>query len=226
MAQLSAAFAHRLNNELPPLWKIEPEWAGETAFIIGGGPSVKEQNLDLLRGRKIIVINTSYQRVPWADYLIFSDDTWWRRHREKVKIFCGKIVSASKIARGECIWRRVNRRKPPGMSNEPGTVTVNWTTMTAAIDMAAQLGVSRIVTLGLDGRGIETGRDKRGKPIVQTHHHEPHPSSNCMKNWKHQKSDLASFVGHLKMRGIELLNASPGSALGDLWPIVSLEQTI
>lgn len=180
----------------------------------------------MLVGRKVIAINTSYQTVPWADYLIFSDDTWWRRHRDKLKNFRGKIVSASKVASGPNIWRRLNRRNPPGMSDEVGTVTVKWTTMTAAIDMAAQLGAARIVALGLDGKGREAGKDKRGRPIIQTHHHEPHPSSNCMKNWKHQRSDLASFVAPLKARNIELLNASPGSALGDLWPITTLEKIL
>lgn len=211
-------------RELAPLWIPEPKWKGETAFIIGGGPSVIKQDLNLIRGRHVIAINTSYKVASWADYLIFSDDPWWRFNQPKIS-FSGHIVSVSAVSKGEKIWRRLERRKPPGMSDKPGTVTVNWTTMTAAIDLAAQLGATRIVTLGLDGKAIQTGKDTKGRPILLTHHHEPHKSSNCVRNFANQRNDLKSFVQPLKDRGIEVLNASPGSAI-DLWPIINLQTVI
>lgn len=217
---MSAAFEQRLAKTAPPHWIIEPVWDGETIYIVGGGQSVLKQNLEQLRHRKTIVINTSYRRMPWANYCIFADDIWFRYHRDKLKIFNGYLVSAGWKSAGSPIWRRVNRRKPPGLSDIPGTVTVQNTTMTAAIDMAAQLGGERIVILGLDGR--------RG------HHHEPHPWATYKKHWREknwndqfagQIKDLATQVEPLKQRGIEVLNASPGSAV-DLWPIVKLEMTL
>src|SRR5690349_20097139 len=175
MSQLSASFAPRKAGELPPLWIPEPVWRGETVFIIGGGPSVSKQNIDDLRGRRTIAINTSYRVAPWAQYLLFSDDRWWRHHQPKIS-FAGHIVSASKISRGEKLWGRLDRRKPPGMSDKPGVVTVNWTTYTAAIDLAAQLGARRIVTLGLDNK-------TDGK---KTHHHDPHPFPFVVTNFKNK----------------------------------------
>jgi hypothetical protein len=65
------------------LWNVTPEWAGETVFIVAGGPSVAAQNLDVLAGRKVIAVNSSYERVPGADVLFFGDCRWWDEHRER-----------------------------------------------------------------------------------------------------------------------------------------------
>ena len=196
---------------MPEPWQIEPEWKGEAAFIIGGGQSVKQQKLELLRGRHVIVVNTSYEVYPAADYLIFSDGPWWRHHQDKLKDFKGKIISACVTARGENIWRKI---APKGRR----------TTMTTAIWVAMRLGASKIVTLGLDNGGGING-----------HHHAPHPwtekykarytEEQWRKQWVNQREDLSTLITPLKESGISLLNASPGSKL-DLWPIVSLEQTL
>ena len=58
---------------MKPFWSVPREWPGETAFIVGGGPSVLGQDLDALRGRRVIVINSSVYAVPGADFLFFDD---------------------------------------------------------------------------------------------------------------------------------------------------------
>ena len=55
-------------------WSIPPEWTGETAFLLGGGPSLKGFNAECLRGRRVIAINNSWELAPWADVLYFCDE--------------------------------------------------------------------------------------------------------------------------------------------------------
>ena len=45
----------------------------QTVFIVAGGASVLEHDLEALRGRRVIVINSSVHAVPFADYLYFGD---------------------------------------------------------------------------------------------------------------------------------------------------------
>src|SRR3990167_1144446 len=64
-----------------PFWNVEPEWAGETVAILGGGPSLTPWQAEACRGAcRVIAVNTSYWLAPWADLLYFSDEVWWCWH--------------------------------------------------------------------------------------------------------------------------------------------------
>ena len=85
-------------------WRPTKEWAGETAFIVGGGPSALHADLSTLRGRKVIAINSSWRAMPWADFLVFSDNRWWAEHgpilldesqRQRPAVFGGRIVAVT-----------------------------------------------------------------------------------------------------------------------------------
>jgi hypothetical protein len=199
-------------------WNVAPDWAGETVFIVGGGVSAETQPTERLRGRKVIALNSSYLRVPFADVLLFGDSRWWRVHKDKPEFqaFAGRIVTCSPHVDEARIWR-LRRRNPPGLAAERDLVVLRRTVMTAGINLAVHLGAAAIVTLGLDGRADPaSGR---------AHHHEPHPWPQKPGCWAEQREDLASLVEPLAERGIGLRNASPGSAL-ELWPVYQLEQCL
>lgn len=196
-------------------WKCSPEWTGEQCFIICGGASVLKQNLKLLQGRRVIVVNSSYEAFPEADFLIFGDSRWFTHHQKKVETFKGRIVSVSSVARHSRLLR-LNRKRPPGFSKEPNAATIQFTTLTCALNLAIHLGVKKIVLLGADGKATD------GK----THHHSPHPWKQLNGCWDKQKKDLVWAAAELKQIGIECVNASPGSAWADLWPIVNLEDCL
>jgi hypothetical protein len=194
-------------------WRATPEWAGQTAYIIGGGPSLATQNLELLHGCNVIVINSSYLAFPAAQFLIFSDARWWCEHIKALKDFKGQIVSLSAASSGLPQLRMMQRTNMPGLATDPGQLMVKNTTLTGAINLAVHLGVRKIVLLGIDQKHGANGR---------THHHAPHkwqPTANCFKR---QQSDLPQIAAGLRERNIECVNASPGSAL-TLWPLVNLE---
>jgi hypothetical protein len=194
---------------------VSPEWKGETVFIIGGGPSFSGQDKELLRGRKVIVINSSCYAIPWADILLFADWRWWHANQKAVAGFAGRVITTCDDVRANNVLH-LRRRYPPGLAIDRCEMTVLKTSMTAAINLAVHLGSQRIVTLGLDGGRDETGR---------THHHRPHDWGEISGNWKLQAAELATIVQPLRDRGVELINASPGSKI-PFWPIASLAEAV
>lgn len=213
----------------PGFWNVPPEWKGETAFVIAGGTSVAKQDISKLKGRRVIVVNSSYEVAPWADFLFFGDERWWHDHVKKPGIlqFKGRIVTPSAAAIGRSILR-VRRYTPnldkrrgklgPGLTDNRGAVVSQRTSLQGAINLAVHLGVARIVLLGADMCRGESGK---------THHHSPHKWQNKPGNatWNIQMEQLALVVEPLRAWGIEVLNASPISRI-PWWPKIGFEDVL
>ena len=201
-------------------WSIPRAWPGETAFIIGGGPSVLQQDLEALRGRRVIVINSSVYAVPWADYLYFGDWRWWAEAENKAAVasFAGRAVTTSRMVSDSKvhICRKTN---PPGLALHPDSLMQKWTSLTAATNLAAHLvgPGGTIVWLGADGKYAADGR---------THHHKPHRFPVKPGCYDMQRADLWSMVPTLQATRITVLNASPGTAWADLFPVVDLQDML
>lgn len=199
-------------------WSVPAEWVDEAVFIVAGGLSVERQNLQLLRDRKVIVINSSYEVVPWAPYLFTMDGRWLRHHEANLRLhYKGKIVtnSASAYWKGMLV---LNRKAPPGLSMEPDSASGLRTSLHGAINMAAHLigatrdlpGKRKVVLLGADGGGVQyAGR---------THHHSAHPWYRKKNCWEEQQADLQTIVKPLRDLKIEVMNCSPGT-VWPMWPI-------
>jgi hypothetical protein len=197
-------------------WTVPHEWPGECCYIVAGGPSVLEHDLEQLRGRRVIVINSSVHAVPWADFLYFGDWRWWSEadNQAAVKSFAGRVVTTSRMVQDGkvLICRKAN---PPGLAVARDNLTQKWTSLTAATNLAAHL-VGRggtIVWLGADGKAAADGR---------VWHHKPHRWGPKPERYDRHRVDIATMVEPLRGLGVTLLNASPRSAYADLWPIVSL----
>lgn len=196
-------------------WTCEPAWSGQAAFIIAGGPSVSTQNLDLLFGRKVIVINSSVYEYPSADVLFFGDARWYRDVPENKKVadeFEGLVITTQAVKSDKI--KIMNKVNPPGLSKDRKGLTIKRTSLTAAINLAVHLGANPIVLLGADGKKSPDGR---------THHHKPHKWPARPGCWDLHRKDLETLVKPLEESGVRIFNASPGSAW-DMWPIVTLEQ--
>jgi hypothetical protein len=195
-------------------WDIPPEWTGETAFIVGGGPSVGSIDLELLRGQRVIAINTSYQAVPFADFLIFADARWYENYRSQLVDWKGRIICCSQSSRSPQLLRVARRDRPTDDARD--TLFVKSTTATAAIELAVKLGAAKIVLLGLDGKAGPDGK---------THHHRSQPW-RPLPGWEQKhRNDLIQLVEPLKARGIEICHGTPGSAY-EFWPTVALTDAL
>ena len=195
-------------------WTAKPTWPGEPIFVVCGGPSVEKHNLECLRGRRVLVVNSSCYAAPWADVLFFGDSRWWRENRKAVAEFGGLVVSVAPSAFDDKI-KRMQKRPPPGLTDDRAALTMRRTSTLGALSLIKHFGPRTVVTLGLDG-GDVGGR---------THHHKPHPWPQRVDCWDEQRKDLAGAVEPLKASGITVLNASPGSAV-PFWPVVTLEEAL
>jgi hypothetical protein len=195
-------------------WKVPRLWEGEKAFIMGGGPSVADQNTDLLKDRhRVIVINSSYQRAPWADYLVWCDVRWWIERREEVmRMFTGEVVTNWPSQDNAC---KVLKKIKPPLSLDPGILAMEHTSTVAAINLAVHLGVKEIVLLGVDQC---FDGDK-------THHHVPHRWPIGKRAYDLQTSDFMKIAPQLTQWGISVVNASPRSTL-KCWPYKPFEETL
>jgi hypothetical protein len=201
-----------------PFWSVPREWPGETVFIVGGGPSVLGQDLEALRGRRVIVINSSVYSVPWADILYFGDWRWWNEPENKAAVasFRGRAVSVSRmVSESKALICRC--AKPPGLALAHDSLMQKWTSLTGATNLAAHLigPGGTIVWLGADGQLAADGR--------QHHYAKPHRWPYRPGCYDKQYADLVTIVPSLRAMRISLFNASPGTAWADLAPVVSLQ---
>src|SRR5262245_7001096 len=199
-------------------WAVSCEWSRETVFVVAGGSSVQALDLERLRGRKIIVINSSLYAVPWADILYFGDFRWWNEHQAAVGAFSGRIVTTATAVRNEqvLVCRKTN---PPGLARERDSLMQKWTSLTAATNLAAHLvgPGGTIVWLGADGKPGADGR---------VWHHEAHRWPPLPQRWDRHRADLASIRGSLVEFGITLRNVGVDSAYADLWPMTRFEDVL
>jgi hypothetical protein len=197
-------------------WNIKPEWRGETAFIVGGGPSVTAEALASIRGRRTIAINSSYLTCPEADVLFFADLRWWRHHAERVgKVFKGRrVATCSGHAKGDSLLRLKRVDPAIGVAQRTHEVAMARTSLQGAISIAAHLGASRLVLLGAD--------HKNG-PAGETSHHEPHPWKRKPNTWEVKLKQLVAAKAPLDRMGIEVVNACPDSTV-TWWRRTTIEE--
>jgi hypothetical protein len=201
-------------------YSVAREWEGQTAFIVAGGPSVLGHSLELLRGRNVIVINSSVYALPWAQFLYFGDWRWWyeAENRATIARFNGRVITTSRMVTDNkvLICRKTN---PPGLALAPDSLMQKWTSLTAATNLAAHLigPGGTIVWLGADGKHDADGR---------THHHQPHRWPYKPGCYDKQHADLVTIIPSLQALKIAAFNASPGTAWADLLPLYDLQDML
>ena len=202
--------------------RIAPEWSGMDVYIIGGGTSVDPELVQRLRGRpnsKTIAVNSSYLIAPWADVLYFADDRWYTREKaerpKELAAFEGRILTTSinvKDIRLEKL-KKIAPSAKEGLSRDRGTLAIERTSVTACLNICLHENARRIILIGVDNKDGPNGR---------VHHHDEYPWPRRETTWKAKDRQFKFAVDPLKAAGIEVVNASPISAL-TYWPKISLK---
>jgi hypothetical protein len=198
---------------------IPPQWAGETAVIIAGGPSVPVNLIARLRGKvRVIAINDSWRLAPWADVLYFCDAPWYRRNLNEIQErFTGRYV----VTIAEDRFPGVTQLRCSGalgLDQDPGSLRHGNNSGYQAIHLAYHFGASRIVLVGYDmhanGRNHWHNRDagRDSKDFNQTLQLDMLP---CFEYLKQPLLDA----------GVTVVNASPNSAL-KVWPYRNLLELV
>lgn len=204
--------------------EIVPAWKGETVAILGSGPSLTREQCEYVRGRaRVLAINGAYYTAPWGDVLWFGDERWLNRfghgERPEFKAFRGEvgtIEEAGKVpgdARFHLFRNADVRLTPEGFSDEGSAVVTGRSSGRAAINVAALAGAARIVLLGYDFRTVN-GRDHCAGA--------EHPIPTTETDLNALSKFFRGLDKMLTARGIECVNATPGSRL-DTFPRVPLD---
>ena len=181
-------------------------WPGATVVIIAGGLSLTDDDCAYVEGRaKVIAINDSWRRAPFADILYGSDAKWWNYYRG-VPEFTGEKWLQDKLEPlgAECAARwglNLVRSEPgQGLSLDPSYIHQGSNSAYQAMNFAVLAGAVRILFLGLDCQG--------------GHWHGEHPVEiRGTPNYAGAIKAFETSLADLSLRGISVINCSPATAL-------------
>jgi hypothetical protein len=205
-------------------WKIEPEWRNRKAVIIGGGPSLTREQVEVCRGRAhVIAVNTAYQMAPFADILYWSDREWasWWRDEPRFVNFAGRKVALENAATWE--WDEsvlvVQNYGDLGLCTIPDGVMTGRSSGYQAVNLAYHLGAWAILLLGFDMRAI-------GPNGQRTHWHMSHKRVTPAQDFERRMRPAFDTIKEpLARRGVRVINCTPGSTL-ECFERMSIEEAI
>jgi hypothetical protein len=220
---------------------VMPEWKGRTVVCIGGGPSVTESALALIEAARlrdavrVIAVNDMYLVAPWADVLYFADARWWDWHNGGIEkawawkkfsveqqkaafdSFAGQKVSifgSGMQVKDPNVYMLLQAEGRSGLSTHPRELVTGGNSGYQAVNIATLAGSKRVLLVGYDMRFDG----------YKSHSHNGHPIKSASRTYSTEYvSKFATMNGSLPKLGVEVLNCTPGSALGKLFPIMSLE---
>lgn len=201
-------------------WSVPAgEWKGETAFILGGGPSLKGLDLSPLPlTGPTIAIKHAMRLAPWAECLLWADARWleW------------DAAAKADILAHEAIWKVTTQQPPPDLAghvqfitwarrylaterlSEDPTIIGGYASGDVALNLAYLLGAKRIILLGFDMHGghwhdgkAESGDGSRQRMIAT----------------------FEQMAPAIAAAGRQVINATPGSAL-QCFPVMSLDEAL
>lgn len=232
------------------LWTVPRIWEGGECWIIGGGTSVPRQfNVpediirDVMAGkqpasayspylapihdRHVIAINNAFKIGNWIDALFFGDCAWYNVYRlmlaplQMLKVTCcTRFAKAEKLCEGIKYLER-DRDHTSGISPNPTKVAWNGNSGAAAISLARHFGVKRIILLGFD-MALDASRVSHWHG---SHHPQKSPRKVTPPPFDRHLRGFPLIASDAKAMGIEILNASPISAI-TVFPKVSVWEVL
>lgn len=192
--------------------KLFPIWTGKTAFCIAGGQSLTQEQVDYTMHHKTIAVNDAYKLAPWADILYACDNQWWEWHKGvpdfegyKLQHNNGKSIKDHSCYKGP--YPGVDSMISDGLSgfsDRTDRIRTGGNSGYQALHIAIQLGASTIILLGYDMHANEGPSHWFGE-----HPNGKQPDDRYTK-WIKEFSALREEADR---RDIEIINATPGSAL-------------
>lgn len=191
-------------------------WEGETVAIIGGGPSLTQEDVDRCKAFKTIAINNAYLLAPWADVLYFADPRWWGWHKDRpeFKAFRGLKVTieptCSEVPDDIYAlknWDYIGGFRD-GLCLEPTGLTTGRNSGYQGLNLAVLAGAKRILLLAFDMRF------KDGDSHCRLNHEGGHhPIKNNENEFRAYAQKFSTTEHQLKNAGVEVINTSLNSKL-------------
>jgi hypothetical protein len=211
------------------IWSVPKIWKDGTCWIIGGGCSVPSQfhipknivrnvksgkipisafspYMELLHDKHVIAINGAFRLGDWVDMCFFGDKAWYFKNRSELLGYKGIVIGCPEFFKVQG-WQKENvmylekSRELYGISKNPSQVCWNFNSGSAAISIAANAGCKRIILLGFD---MNTTNG-------ETHWHNLY--NGATNPFAKHLRGFDKIAADAKERGIEIINASPNSAI-------------
>ena len=206
--------------------QVALEWREATAVLIGGGPSLTPQQVELVSARRalrVIAVNDAYRLAPFADICYFADSEWWGWHKDRpdFQAFAGQKCSISDSG-GNIkdpavhILRNANGRGHSfGLSLDPKQIVTGSNSGYQALNIAVLAGAKTILLLGFDAR----------EPTGKTHWFGDHPKREPIAAYAEYRKAFSAGESAILAAGVKVVNCSPGSAI-DSFPKMDLEDAL
>lgn len=209
--------------------RVTRAWEGQAVAIIGGGPSVTRQHVEMVRGLRVVAVNAAYLWAPWADILYAADSHFWAFHAAGVDMPVLGLTAAAARARfasfeGErCTIQGsgnnvvdpavhiLRRRDGWGLSTDTGVLADGRNSGFHALNLAILAGAARVLLLGFDGAPVGN----------RTHWHGAHPRPTPPEAYPLYAKAMSEAAREIRALGVEVINCAPGSVI-DAFPISEL----
>lgn len=189
-------------------------------IICASGPSMLRVDLAMLRrfrSWRMMVINNTWELIPWADVLYAGDGQWWDRYGNDVLGFSGERWTRDAGAAIRYKLHLARWTGGAGLCKTPGYIHLGGNSGYQAVNLAYHFGARRIILLGFDmhrDAGAHWHGEHVGLPISAPANHIP--------IWRANFGQLAHDLRHA---GIDVVNATPGSAL-ECFPRMDLKEAL
>jgi len=196
---------------------VENIFDGETVYIIGGGPSLKNFDFRQLAGSKTIAINKAVVFHPQADVLYWTDVRFYSWYKNEIDNYAGLKFALKPGSQYSNDVKILKKGKAYGLETDPQTLAHGNNSGYAAINLAYHLGAKRVILLGFDM--ASSGSD--------SHFHDGYPTRSAGDNMYKDKfiPGFKQLHAELNGTGVNVLNASPYSKL-TMFPKITLEQAL
>ena len=208
---------------------IEPIYYGQTAAIIGTGPSLTQEQLDKVKHLKKFGANRAFEFD--LDVLHGCNHQFWHYYWHKVKdLRCDKWTT-----RPELTYPGLNYIREewiPGLSKDPTYIAAHHGTGPQLINIAYHYGIKRMLLIGWD---MKFSPDYNGKAqqigAKPRHYFGEYPKE--LQHWPSVKVKDGVLTGLIEEMetikpedyGIEIINCTPDSAM-TCFPMMTLDEAL
>lgn len=187
------------------------DWKLRTAVVIASGPSLSDQQLELIGCARlmdrvrVITVNNTAERACEADVHYIGDYQCAKHYYPKLQGMCqGQWWTADLAVAERWKFQRIRPASKPGLGLE--RIHLNGNSGAQAVNLATLFGAKRILLVGFDMREVDGlahwfGQHPQGTGLVQR---------QLFEEWLHKWEPMAADA---KARGIVIVNCTPGSAL-------------
>lgn len=197
--------------------RLWPDWTGQTAVCIATGPSLTQQQVEIVKRSSVrsIGINDVGLRNQWVDIWYAADYQFWKHYSTTAETSDSLKVCAERdaIKHGLVdLFLNVNDREK-ALRYTPGYALHGEHSGFQALQLAISIGATKVVLVGYDCKPKGQLTNYFGTKCASLHRHSDY------KNWPLHYDRLAI------PDGVEVLNATTDSAI-TAYPKVELESVL